>query len=71
MKYSIIMSMVWLQLHIYLLKKWEINFRNKKQFDFEYLVEGFELDPLLSLGMYFCMIFAKWSDMVKTVLSED
>lgn len=32
-------------------------FQKEKQFDLEYLVEGFELDSLLSLCMYLCMYF--------------
>ena len=41
-----------------------INFRNEKQFDLEYLVEGFELDSLLSLCMSLCMYFweMEWYD---------
>lgn len=61
---SIIRSKVYLELHIYLLEKWEINFRNEKEFDLEYLVDGFELDSLLHYVCIYVCIFEKWSDRI-------
>lgn len=43
--------------YTYILKKREINFRNEKQFDLEYLVKGLELDSLFKLCMFLCMYF--------------